>query len=112
MTASDGLLMQLYGLGGFEWVIVIIIIILVFFGVKKIPDLARSFGKASSEYQKSRFLAKKEIEELKNQSGSLTNVQREKLESIADTLGIDYYGKTDDEVRVAINAELNRTTKK
>ena len=37
---------------------------------------------------------------------------REKLESIADTLGIDYYGKTDDEVRVAINAELNRTTKK
>ena len=112
MTASDGLLMQLYGLGGFEWVIVIIIIILVFFGVKKIPDLARSFGKARSEFEKSRFLAKKEIEELKNQSGSLTNVQREKLESIADTLGIDYYGKTDDEVRVAINAELNRTTKK
>ena len=112
MIATDGLLMQLYGLGGFEWVIVIIIIILVFFGVKKIPDLARSFGKAKSEFEKSRFLAKKEIEELKNQSGSLTNVQREKLESIADTLGIDYYGKTDDEVRVAINAELNRTTKK
>ncbi len=41
MIATDGLLMQLYGLGGFEWVIVIIIIILVFFGVKKIPDLAR-----------------------------------------------------------------------
>lgn len=112
MIATDGLLMQLYGLGGFEWVIVIIIIILVFFGVKKIPDLARSFGKARSEFEKSRFLAKKEIEELKNQSGSLTNVQREKLESIADTLGIDYYGKTDDEVRVAINAELNRTAKK
>lgn len=112
MIATDGLLMQLYGLGGFEWVIVIIIIILVFFGVKKIPDLARSFGKARSEFEKSRFLAKKEIEELKNQSGSLTNVQREKLESIADTLGIDYYGKTNDEVRVAINAELNRTTKK
>ncbi len=112
MITTDGLLMQLYGLGGFEWVIVIIIIILVFFGVKKIPDLARSFGKARSEFEKSRFLAKKEIEELKNQSGSLTNVQREKLESIADTLGIDYYGKTDDEVRVAINAELNRTAKK
>lgn len=112
MTASDGLLMQLYGLGGFEWVIVIIIIILVFFGVKKIPDLARSFGKASSEYQKARFLANKEIQDLKNQSGSLTNVERDKLESVADTLRIDYYGKTDEELRAAINAEINRTTKK
>ncbi len=72
------------------------------------PDL---FGKARSEFEKSRFLAKKEIEELKNQSGSLTNCTERKVESIADTLGIDYYGKTDDEVRVAINAELNRTTK-
>jgi hypothetical protein len=39
-------------------------------------------------------------------------MDREKLESIAATLGIDHYGKTDDELRAAINAELNRTAKK
>ena len=84
----------------------------LFFGVKKIPELARSFGKASSEFEKARFLAKREIEQLKKQNGTITNIDREKLESIADSLGIDYYGKKDDELRAAIEAELNRTTKK
>jgi sec-independent protein translocase protein TatA len=50
MNTPDVLIMQVYGLGGFEWVIVIIVFVLVFFGVKKIPEIARSFGKASSEF--------------------------------------------------------------
>jgi sec-independent protein translocase protein TatA len=41
--------MQLYGLEGNEWLI-IVVFILIFFGVKRIPELARSFGKASSEF--------------------------------------------------------------
>jgi sec-independent protein translocase protein TatA len=111
MNGPEDLVTQLYGLGGYEWIIVIIILVLVFFGVKKIPELARSFGKASSEFEKARFLAKREIQQLKKQNGT-TNIEREKLESIADALGIDCYGKTDDELREAIDAELNRTTKK
>jgi sec-independent protein translocase protein TatA len=112
MNGLAGLVMQLYGLGGYEWIIVVIIVVLVFFGVKKIPELARSFGKASSEFEKARFLAKREIQQFKNQNGTLTNVDRGKLESIADTLGIDYHDKTDEELRTAIERELNRTTKK
>jgi sec-independent protein translocase protein TatA len=111
MNTPDVLIMQVYGLGGFEWVIVIMVFVLVFFGVKKIPELARSFGKASSEFEKARYTAKKEIQQLKF-GITPTNMDREKLESIAATLGIDYHGKTDDELRAAINAELNRTTKK
>jgi sec-independent protein translocase protein TatA len=111
MNTPDLLIMQVYGLGGFEWVIVIIILVLVFFGVKKIPELARSFGKASSEFEKARYVAKKEIQQLKDGTTS-SNMDREKLESIAATLGIDHYGKTDDELRAAIDAELNRTAKK
>jgi sec-independent protein translocase protein TatA len=42
--------MQLYGLEGNEWLIIIVVFILIFFGVKRIPELARSFGKASSEF--------------------------------------------------------------
>ena len=110
MNTPDVLVMQVYGLGGFEWVIVIIILVLVFFGVKKIPELARSFGKASSEFEKARYMAKNEIQQLKD--GTTSNMNREKLESIAATLGIDHYGKTDDELRAAIDAELNRASKK
>jgi sec-independent protein translocase protein TatA len=42
---------------------------------------------------------------MKNQG----NVGREKLEAIADSLGIDYTNKNDDELRTAIEIELNKT---
>jgi sec-independent protein translocase protein TatA len=104
--------MQLYGLEGNEWLIIIVVFILIFFGVKRIPELARSFGKASSEFERSRFLARREIQQLKEKNRIITSTEREKLESIADKLGIDYYDKTDDELRMAIHTELNRITKK
>src|SRR4051794_35853373 len=101
------LIMQFAGIGGMEWIIVIVLIVVVFFGVKKIPELARSFGKATAEYEKARIEAKKELQQLKNQGRD--KVGREKLESIADTLGIDYTNKNDDELRAAIDVELNKT---
>jgi sec-independent protein translocase protein TatA len=104
--------MQLYGLEGNEWLIIIVVFVLLFFGVKRIPELARSFGKASAEFERSRFLAKREIRQLKEQNKITIRIEREKLESIADKLGIDYYDKTDDELRIAIHTELNRITKK
>jgi sec-independent protein translocase protein TatA len=97
--------MQFAGLGGLEWVIIIGLIVVVFFGVRKIPELARSFGKASAEFQKARIEAKRELQQMK--SGG--NVGREKLEAIADSLGIDYTNKNDDELRAAIEIELNKS---
>jgi sec-independent protein translocase protein TatA len=105
--------MQLYGLEGNEWLIIIAVFILIFFGVKRIPELARSFGKASAEFERYRFLGKRELQQLKEKNRiTITSIDRQKLESIADTLGIDYYDKTDDELRIAIHTELNRITKK
>jgi sec-independent protein translocase protein TatA len=89
---------------GMEWLLIVVVIVVVFFGVRKIPELARSFGKATSEFEKARIEAKKELQQLKSQE----NVGREKLESIADSLGIDYTNKNDDELRAAIEVELNK----
>ena len=98
--------MQFAGLGGLEWVIIIGLIIVVFFGVRKIPELARSFGKASAEFHKARIEAKRELQEMKSE-GNI--VGREKLEAIADSLSIDYANKNDDELRTAIEIELNKS---
>jgi sec-independent protein translocase protein TatA len=106
MTLTD-MMMQFYGLGGLEWVIIIIIYIVNFWG-KKIPELARNFGKASAEFQKARIEAKREIESIRSQS---IDPDREKLEEIADKLGIEYLGKTDDELRLAIDTELRKIKK-
>ena len=101
---------------GFEWIFIVIIVVVVIFGAKKIPDLARGFGKATSEFEKARIEAKRELHELKNagtssSSSSTTNAaaSREKLESIADTLGIDYTNKDDDQLRLAIETEINKS---
>ena len=90
---------------GMEWLLIVVVIVVVFFGVKKIPELARSFGKATAEYEKARIEAKKELQQLKSQGG----VGREKLASIADSLGINYTNKNDDELKAAIDVELNKT---
>jgi sec-independent protein translocase protein TatA len=106
MTGLSELILQV-GVGGFEWVIIIVIVVVLIFGVKKIPELARSFGKASSEYEKAKMEAKNELQRVKSKSGDA--VGREKLESIAETLGIDYTNKNDEELRVAIDAEINKS---
>jgi sec-independent protein translocase protein TatA len=102
----SNLIMQFAGLGGWEIPLIIVLIVVVFFGVKKIPELARSFGKATAEYEKARIEAKKELQQLKTQQGK---VGREKLEEIAESLGIDYTNKNDDELRSAIDVELNKS---
>lgn len=103
------LIMQIFGAAGFEWIFIIVIIVVLFFGVKKIPQLARSFGKASAEYEKAKIEAKRELQQIKNQQTSGTSgTDREKLEAIADTLGIDYTDKNDDDLRIAIEAEINK----
>ena len=93
---------------GFEWIVIIIIIVVLFFGVKKIPEIAKSFGKASAEFEKAKIEAKRELEKIRKENAT-TEVGREKLESIADTLGIDYSNKNDDELKQAIDNEINKS---
>jgi sec-independent protein translocase protein TatA len=104
---------------GFEWIFIVVIVVVLIFGAKKIPDLARGFGKATSEFEKARIEAKRELRELKNagtssSSSTTTNAaaNREKLESIADTLGIDYTNKDDEQLRLAIETEINKSQTK
>jgi sec-independent protein translocase protein TatA len=94
---------------GAEIIIIVVVIAALFFGVKKIPELARSFGRASTEYEKARIEARREIQQLRKQNNTTTNIDREKLESIADTLGIDYSSKNDEDLRASIETEINRS---
>src|SRR5690242_7590221 len=99
------LITQLGGLGGLEWIIIAAIIIALFFGVKKIPELARSFGRATGEYEKAKIEMRKEVERVKNTD----TAQRDKLESVAEKLGINPVGKTDEELRQAIDKDISKT---
>jgi sec-independent protein translocase protein TatA len=91
-----------------EVIIIVIIAAVIILGAKKIPEIARSLGKASTEYEKSRVQAKKEIEIIRNTNSSNSILSREKLETIADTLGIDYSTRNDDELRNEIETEIRK----
>ncbi|WP_148686588.1 twin-arginine translocase TatA/TatE family subunit [Candidatus Nitrosocosmicus hydrocola] len=96
-------------INGMEWIIIILVIVVIFFGAKKIPELARSMGKATSEFQKARMEAKKTIEnQSTNQDNEQRSVDREKLESIAETLGVDYSNKDDQDLKNAIDEKLKK----
>lgn len=98
--------LQFVGLGGAEWVILAVIIIALIFGVKKIPELARSFGRASGEFQKAKIEMRKEVEKVKNTD----TAERDKLESVAEKLGIVHTNKSDEELRQAIDKDMSKKT--
>ncbi len=81
-------------------IVVIVLAIIVLFGVNKIPELARSFGKATGEFKK----GQKELEnELYNVNRSINNVNpaqnnSAKIRDLANDLGISIDGKTDDQL--------------
>ena len=87
---------------GAEWIFILVAIFVLIFGYKKIPELARSFGKASSEFEKARIQSKKELDQLKDTK----DIAREKLESIADTLDINHTGKNNIELEDEIKKKM------
>ena len=52
-------------IAGQEWIFVIIIAAVFIFGAKKIPELAKTFGKAKGEYEKGKIEGDKELKEFK-----------------------------------------------
>jgi len=55
---------------GAEWIWIIVIVAVLLFGAKKIPELAKTFGKAKGEYEKGRIEGDKELEEFKEKKKS------------------------------------------
>src|ERR671933_985585 len=105
-------------IGGSEWVIIILMALFLLFGSKKLPALSRTLGKAAGEYEKARDLFRREIEQTtKTETERITGhvgpkvtrpvvSEREKLEEIANTIGIDHVGKTDDHLRALISERM------
>lgn len=51
---------------GGEIVIIVIVIGVLIFGAKKIPELAKTFGKAKGEFEKGKIEGEKELKDFKD----------------------------------------------
>ena len=52
---------------GIQEIVLILIVVLLLFGGKRIPELAKAFGRASYEFKKAKETIKKEAEELEKE---------------------------------------------
>lgn len=52
---------------GMSEIILILVVVLVLFGGKKIPELARGLGKAQAEYKKAKQAIENEVSEFKTE---------------------------------------------
>ena len=108
-------------IGGSEWIIIILICVFLIFGSKKLPQVSRNLGKAFAEYDKTKKTIMSEIEktsksneatEYNNKIGENiigpVSSEREKLEKIATSLGIEYNNKTDEEIRLNIMKKMKK----
>jgi len=55
---------------GAEWIWIIVIVAVLIFGAKKIPELAKTLGRAKGEFEKGKIEGDKELEEFKEKKKS------------------------------------------
>jgi len=99
-------------IGGSEWIIIGLLIVILLFGSKKLPEFSRTIGKAMGEFEKVRTMSLKQpIDDESNYVGpriaQAVDNERHKLEMLADSLGIDHADKNDEELRLLILDKIN-----
>ncbi len=65
-------------------VILILFAVLLLFGSKKIPEVARAMGKGIREFQKATDEIKKELKDVKEESGSSVDIEENLLDDSKD----------------------------
>jgi sec-independent protein translocase protein TatA len=103
----------LMSIGGSEWIIIGLLVVILLFGSKKLPEFSRTIGKAMGEFEKVRTMSlKQRIDNDSNYLGprisQAVDNERHKLEMLAESLGIDYVNKNDEELRLLILEKINR----
>ena len=58
-------------IAGQEWIFIIIIAVVLIFGAKKIPELAKTFGKAKGEFEKGKIEGEKELKDFKDKTSDI-----------------------------------------
>ncbi len=106
MPLSDFLRLGAQLPGGFEWVILLIVIaILLLFGPQKLPELAKSIGRAWGEFRRGKMEVEREIrQEFQQEEGKDFGTR---LRDSARELGIDTTGRRDSEIKLEIARRID-----
>lgn len=94
-------MLSLLGLQGGE-IVVVLLLILLFFGAAKIPELARSLGRAKGEFEK----GARDSREARD-APTVEAAEEERVRKAAEQLGIPTEGRPLSEVKADLRAKMS-----
>jgi len=105
---------------GSEWIIIIFVALILLFGTNKLPEAGKKIGKMVGEYNKAKTEMQNQIKEYSNPDSKESNIsingpvqtERQKLEYMAKSLGINIENKTDSELKQVIESKFGSSQKK
>lgn len=98
-------------IGGSEWIIIIFVALVLILGTGQLPGAARKLGKAVNEYNKAKNDVQNHMKDFSSHTVDVTGPvqsERQKLEGIAKSLGVDVVGKTDEQLRDIITGKIGQ----
>lgn len=87
---------------GTEDIILILIVALFLFGPNKLPELARSLGKATGEFKKAQIQSESELKQMVKPSDN----KDEKIHNLAVEMGLDVQNKSDEQLIEEIRSKI------
>jgi len=90
-------------------VILIVLVVLLLFGANKIPEFARSLGKATGEFKKGKQETELEVKEVeKSLKENRSDEKSPKIRQMAHDLGIATDGKSDEQLLDEIQKKMKK----
>ena len=90
------------GLIGLPEMILILVVAIFFFGPDKIPELARSLGKATGEFKKAQMETERDV----NKVGEPMDEKDTKIHNLAIEMGLDINNKTSEQLVEEIRLKI------
>ena len=87
---------------GTEDILLILIVALFLFGPNKLPELARSLGKATGEFKKAQIQSESELKQIVK---PLDN-KDDKIHNLAGEMGLDFQNKSDEQLIEEIRLKI------
>ncbi len=93
---------------GTNEIILIALVVIILFGASKIPELARSLGKATGEFKKAKSETERELRDFEKsiKESKSPEEKSSKLKQMARDLGISTEGKSDDQLLDEIQKKM------
>jgi sec-independent protein translocase protein TatA len=97
---------------GNDWIVIAFVALIMLLGTKRLPDASRKLGRMMGELNKTKDVVQNEFQKAKGEyvipAQRPVTSEREKLEIMAKTLGIDSLNKSDDDLRNLIASKLGK----